>query len=236
MRIRQCISGWLAVLVLLAATGMSHAACVNTVVLIHGNTGSPGDFANTTNLLRQHGYASTQIIAPAWGNPLCAACNDHQGSEETPVRDALNKALGNSCSGHIDVIGHSMGVTLAMREIDKLGVANRVDHFIGIAGAVHGLWSCGTYPFNVATLTCGAYGLSVHSPLLDGLAGHRFGVHMHSIKSWIDEINCYGGPCLVDGVHTSSIGGEERSLDYPYGHYALLWYTAQDQYNLLHTP
>ncbi|PWK92706.1 lipase [Fulvimonas soli] len=233
MSVKQRIIGLLAVLLLAPVFGL-HAACVNTVVLVHGNTGSPSDFQNTVDLLRQHGYASAQIVAPSWGNPLCAACNDHNGSEETPVKNAISNALAGSCSGHIDVIGHSMGVTLAMREIDKLGVANRVDHFIGIAGAVHGLWSCGTYPFNVATTTCGYYGLSVHSPFLGGIAGHRFGVHMYSIKSWIDEINCYGGVCVVDGVHTSTIPGEDASYDYPYGHYQLLWYTAQAQYDLLH--
>ena len=37
----------------------------------------------------------------------------------------------------------------------------------------------------------------------------------------------------MDGVHTSSIPGEDRSLDYPYGHYQLLWYTAADQVSLL---
>ena len=126
-----------------------------------------------------------------------------------------------------------MGVTLAMREIDKLGVAAKANTFIGIAGAVHVLWSCGVYPYNVFNSTCGTYGLSIHSPFLDSIAGHRFGVHMYSFKSWVDEINCYGGVCTVDGVHTSSIPGEGRSLDYPYGHYQLLWYTAADQMALI---
>src|SRR3546814_12055736 len=85
-----------------------------------------------------------------------------------------------------------MGVTLAMREIDKLGVAGKVDVFIGIAGAVHGLWSCGMYPCNVATSTCGDYGLSVGSPLMQGHARHRFGAHMYSMNSWVDECNCNG--------------------------------------------
>lgn len=222
----------LALLLLVPATA-ARAVCHDTVVMVHGNTGSPSDFVNTYNLLRQNGWTDAQIVRPSWGNPLCAACNDHNGSEETPVKNAISSAIAGSCSGKIDVIAHSMGVTLAMREIDKLGVASKVDTFIGIAGAVHGLWSCGTYPFNVATATCGTYGLSVHSPLLNSFAGHRYGTHMYSFKSWIDEINCYGGVCIVDGVHTSTIPGEDRSLDYPYGHYQLLWYTAADQMALL---
>ena len=222
----------LALLLLVPATA-ARAVCHDTVVMVHGNTGSPSDFVNTYNLLRQNGWTDAQIVRPSWGNPLCAACNDHNGSEETPVKNAISSAIAGSCSGKIDVIGHSMGVTLAMREIDKLGVASKVNSFVGIAGAVHGLWSCGTYPFNVLTSTCGAYGLSIHSPLLNSFAGHRYGAHMYSIKSWIDEINCYGGVCTVDGVHTSTIPGEDRSLDYPYGHYQLLWYTAADQMALI---
>ncbi|HET6432183.1 lipase [Dyella sp.] len=222
----------LALLLLIPATA-ARAVCHDTVVMVHGNTGSPGDFVNTYNLLRQNGWTDAQIVRPSWGNAYCAACNDHSGSEETPVKNAIATAIAGSCSGKIDVIGHSMGVTLAMREIDKLGVAAKVNTFIGIAGAVHGLWSCGTYPFNVYTSTCGYYGLSVHSPFLNSIAGHRFATHMFSMKSWIDEINCYGGVCTVDGVHTSSIPGEDRSLDYPYGHYQLLWYTAADQVSLL---
>lgn len=222
----------LALLLLIPATAV-RAVCHDTVVMVHGNTGSPGDFVNTYNLLRQNGWTDAQIVRPSWGNAYCAACNDHSGSEETPVRNAIASAIAGSCSGKIDVIGHSMGVTLAMREIDTLGVASKVDVFIGIAGAVHGLWSCGVYPYNVYTSTCGTYGLSIHSPFLDSIAGHRFGVHMYSMKSWIDEINCYGGVCTVDGVHTSTIPGEDRSLDYPYGHYQLLWYTAADQMALI---
>ncbi|HEY8681862.1 MAG TPA: alpha/beta fold hydrolase [Rhodanobacter sp.] len=232
MSIKTCVLGLLALLLFMPALA-AHATCHDTVVLVHGNTGSPTDFQNTYNLLRQRGWTDAQIVAPAWGNAFCAACNDHNGSEETPVASAITSAIANSCSGHIDVIGHSMGVTLAMREIDKLNVSGKVDVFIGIAGAVHGLWACGMYPFNVATVTCGAWGLSVHNPFLKGIAGHRFGVRMYSMKSWSDEINCYGGSCIVDGVHTSTIPSENQSFDYPYGHYQLLLLTAADQVSLL---
>lgn len=77
-----------------------------------------------------------------------------------------------------------------------------------------------------ATLPVGGH------PLLQGIAGHRFGVHMYSMKSWSDEINCYSS-CLVYGVHTSTIPDEDYSFDYPYGHYQLLWLTAADQVSLL---
>ena len=118
----------LALLLLIPATA-ARAVCHDTVVMVHGNTGSPSDFVNTYNLLRQNGWSDAQIVRPSWGNPYCAACNDHNGTEETPVRNAISSAIAGSCSGRIDVIAHSMGVTLAMREIDKLlrpGVGDRI--------------------------------------------------------------------------------------------------------------
>ena len=230
MSIKSCVLALFALFALCALP--AHATCRDTVVLVHGNTGSPADFQNTYNLLRLQGWSDAQIVAPSWGNKLCASCNDHNGTEETPVKNAITSAIASSCSGHIDVIGHSMGVTLAMREIDKLNVSSKVDVFIGIAGAVHGLWSCGMYPYNVYTTTCGSWGLSVGNPFLQGLAGHRFGTKMYSMKSYSDEINC-SASCFVYGVHTSTIPGEDYSFTYPYGHYQLLWLTAADQVSLL---
>ncbi|QWT21928.1 alpha/beta fold hydrolase [Bacillus sp. NP157] len=217
---------------LLLLCGTAHAACVDSVVLVHGNTGSPSDFQATHDLLIQRGYTEGQIFAPSWGNGLCAACNDHQGSEETPVQNAIVDALASSCTGKIDVIGHSMGATLAARVIDRIGASTSVNTFIGIAGAFHGLYACGLYPANVATTTCGAWGLSIGSPFLNGIQGHRFGAKMYSFKSYSDEINCYYS-CYVYGVHTSQIQGETASYTFPYAHYGLLWYTATQQVNLL---
>lgn len=208
-----------------ASFGAVHAACVDNVVLVHGNSGQPGDFDNTYVELRARGYTDAQIYRPSWGSKTCPACNDHSGSEETPVANALNAAIGSSCTGKVDVIGHSMGVTLLAREIVKLNLSAKVDTFVGIAGAYRGLLSCGVYPFNVATATCGAQGLSVGSPLLDGIYAKKLAAKTYSIKSWIDEIVCSMGSCLVYGVHSSSIAGENASHTFAYYHYQLLWFT-----------
>lgn len=210
------------------------SACVDNVVLVHGNTGSPSDWNNTYNTLRNSGYAANQIFRPSWGNPNCAACNNHSGSEELPVIDALADALIASCTGKIDVIGHSMGVTLAAKEILALGISNDVDAFIGIAGAVRGLWSCGTYPFNVQTSTCGSQGLSINSPLLQSLSGQTFGQRMYSIKSFYDQVVCYPYGCYVGGVHSSRISGESGTYTFNnLGHFGLQAYTYSLQVNLL---
>lgn len=219
--------------VLAALAGTAGAACVDNVVLVHGNSGSPDDFDNTYVELRARGYTTAQIYRPNWGSKTCPACNDHSGSEEVPVANALNAAIASSCTGRIDVVGHSMGVTLAAREIVKLNLSGRVDTFVGIAGAYRGLWSCGMYPYNVPTSTCGSNGLSVSSPLLGSLYAKRLATREYSIKSYIDEIVCSTGTCLVYGAHSSSIAGENASYTYPYYHYQLLWFTSVHQADLI---
>ena len=95
MSIKTYGLGLLAVLLFLPALS-ARATCHDTVVLVHGNTGSPADFQNTYDRLRQQGWSDAQIVAPAWGNAYCAACNDHSGSEETPVRNAISSAISTS--------------------------------------------------------------------------------------------------------------------------------------------
>lgn len=213
--------------------GAASAACVDNVVLVHGNAGAPADFDNTYNALRARGYSPAQIFRPSWGGKTCPACNDHNGSEEIPVEDAMIDAIASSCTGKIDVVGHSMGVTLAARQIDKDGLKPYVDAFVGIAGAYRGLWSCGTYPWNVFTSTCGYWGLSVSSPLLNGLAGKKPGARASSIKSYADQIVCATGVCTVGGVHSSTVPGENATYNYVTGHFGLLTDTATKQADLI---
>lgn len=217
----------------LCALPAAAQSCRDSVVLVHGNTGSPNDWSKTVTELKRRGYTDAQIHRPNWGSKTCAACNDHNGSEETPVLNAMVNAIAASCTGKVDVITHSMGGTLAGRVIQQNGLRPYVQSFVGIAGAFRGLWTCGSYPYNVATSTCGYWGLSVGSPFLNGLNGTRFGDRVHSIKSFYDQIVCGSGVCTVGGVHSSVIWGENSSTTYTYGHFGLLEYTTVKQVDLI---
>ncbi len=223
----------LSVVAVVLMAAQAQALCRDAVVLVHGNTGSPTDWANTYNELLKRGYVSGEIFRPNWGSKTCAACNDHDGSEEVPVKDAINQALARSCTGKIDLIGHSMGVTLSAQAILELGVQARVESFVGVAGAYRGLWSCGTYPYNVVTSTCGYWGLSISSPFLDWLYGKRMASRIYSIKSNSDQVVCSTGVCTVNGVHSSSIANEDASYTYAMGHFALQTDTAVKQVDLI---
>ena len=209
------------------------AQCRDAVVLVHGNAGYSSDWDPTYDALIADGYSSSEIFRPSWGNKACQACNNHSGWEETPVRNAIEDAIAASCTGRIDVMGHSMGATLAAKQIVDLGVKDDVDAFVGIAGAFRGLWSCGTYPYNVQNSTCGYWGLSVSSPFLDWLYGQDFGSRVYSIKSWSDQVICSTGYCTVGGIHSSSIWGENASYTFGYGHWGLQAYTTSTQLSLI---
>jgi len=217
---------------LIIVTGTVQATCVDNVVLVHGNTGSPSDWDNTYDLLIANGYTSSQIYRPSWGSSY-AANNNHNGSEETPVKNDINTALSTSCTGKIDVIAHSMGVTLAAQQIIKLNKSSQVDAFVGVAGAYRGLWTCGVYPWNVWTSTCGYYGLSVSSPFLGWLDDTVIANRIYSIKSWDDQIVCGSGVCTVGGVHSSHIPNENASYTYALDHFGLQTDTASQQVDLI---
>ncbi len=212
----------------------AQAACLDNVVMVHGNTAYPSSWNNTVSTLKSRGYVDSQLYRPSWGSKTCAACNDHTSTELSPVKSALQSAAAASCTGKIDVIGHSMGVTLAMKAINDLGYAGRVNSFIGIAGAQHGLNSCGTYPYNVISSTCGANGLSKNSPLINSVKGKRYGTKMYSIKSYIDQVVCAGiGGCYVNGSHTSNVDMQNASSDYSLGHFLLQTSTTSRQADLV---
>jgi len=215
------------------ACGLAQAACIDNVVLVHGNAGQPSDWNNTYNRLLNSGYTAAQIYRPNWGSKSCAVCNDHNGAEETPVRQAINYAIAQSCTGKIDIIGHSMGVTLAAQQIIEMDNSSNVDAFVGVAGAYRGLFTCGVYPFNVPTSTCGRYGLSVSNPLLDNLFGRTLAARVYSIKSWVDQVVCGSGSCLIYGVHSSQIAGEHQSFTFGYGHFGLQSFTDDKQVELI---
>jgi len=217
---------------LLTASIAVQANCVDNVVLVHGNSGSPSDWDNTYDLLIADGYNSDQIFRPSWGSNY-ASNNNHSGSEESPVRNDISSALDTSCTGKIDVIGHSMGVTLAVQQIIKLNMSSQVDVFVGVAGAYRGLWTCGAYPWNIWTPTCGSSGLSISSPFLEWLGDKVIANRIYSIKSWNDQIVCGSGVCTVGGVHSSRIPNEIDSYTYPLGHFGLQTNTASKQLELI---
>jgi len=226
------------------------------VIFIHGNsdkaigTGSAGQSGWNASIehFLSKGYKTSELYATTWG-PASASMSAFQYHSKTnvmKVRKFIEAVKAYTGASKVDIIAHSMGVTLARKAIlggyatDSLEggqyyigapLTSSVDTFVGIAGANLGLTSC--YQTGTTTYTCGntnglypgyltAFGVSGRSAYLDDLLAQKNfeGAYRYSIYSTVDEIVGYGG--IVYGGYTSQIPGqtgEKRYTSTPYGHF-----------------
>jgi triacylglycerol lipase len=132
------------------------------VVFVHGNGdraigGALGGWSAPMAAYAAEGWDEGLLFAVTWGpgDPLLASQQDHDRANVLAVRRFLEAVLDYTEAAHIDVVAHSMGVTLARLAIaggpvaDDLGaydvgdpLTDRVDAFVAIAGANLGLASC----------------------------------------------------------------------------------------------
>ena len=234
------------------------------VVFVHGNgDDSKGDalpmggWGTSRDYFISKGYKSTELYSVNWGLPgmTNSAMNYHNPLDVDKVHrfiEAVNAYTGKK----VDVISHSLGVTIARRAAmggnysDYAGnsvtmgssLHSVIDTFVGIAGGNRGLNSCGVWPLNVWAPSCGPHGLSISNPFFSELQGGsawpssmKVGSYTFSIKSWVDEIVCMGS-CYIYWYHSSSLKGENGYKSYysaPYGHMGIKEYTGYYQYKMV---
>lgn len=225
------------------------------VIFIHGNSDSALGQSSTftgwnasINYFGSQGYKKSELYATTWGDadPYYAAYQYHSKPNLQKIRAFIQAVKAYTGAAKVDVVTHSMGVTLTRKAIlggsgndsanggsYNLGASltSSVDAFVGIAGANWGLVSC--YQSNSSTPTCGAtnglypgyaagsppYGLSNILYNINYSASHYEGGYVYTIWSTADEVIGYGD--VVYGRYTSQIpgqNGEKRYGDYPYGH------------------
>jgi len=238
------------------------------VIFVHGNsdsalgTGSAA-FTGWSKVIPEflsRGYRTSEVYATTWGpaNPLLASQQYHSRAHLTRLRAFVEAVLAYTGASRVDIVSHSMGVTL-MRKVVKGGPASdladggsynlgpsltsRVDAFVGISGANWGLVSC--YQTGPTTPTCGAtngeypgywYGPTGLSSILSDLnATSRYeGAFRFTIWSTLDEVIGYGD--VVWGRYTSQIpsqSGEKRFGAVPYGHIGCKDLTAAAQFQMV---
>jgi len=241
------------------------------VIFIHGNsdsaigTGSSlaTGWRSSIEYFKSQGYTSAELYATTWG-PASAALSSqqyHSKDHLTRLRAFVNAVKAYTGAAKVDIVTHSMGVTL-MRKMIKGGSGNdalaggaydlgasltaSVDTFVGIAGANRGLTTC--YMTGPTTPTCGStngfypgylaggfgpYGVS--SFLVDLAAtSHYEASYVYTIWSSADEVIGYG--TVVYGTSTCRIpaqNGEKTFSAYPYGHIGVKDQTGYYQWRMV---
>lgn len=239
------------------------------VIFIHGNSDKAVGYLGTTqsgwtgslNYFHSQGYTEAELYAVTWGdaNPLQSANQTHSKPVIERLRAFVEAVIDYTGASKVDIVTHSMGVTLTRKVIEggtaydpnnggsyNLGAAltNKVDGFVGIAGANQGLSNCYPYP-SYLTPTCddetGLYpgylfwgSVLGESDILQDInssSGYE-GSYRYSIWSTNDVIVGYG--CLVYGSNTCYIPGQTGTKNYPiYGHFGLKDNTGSAQYSMI---
>jgi len=233
------------------------------VIFFHGNSdhavGTEGDdfngFTDTITYFLSQGYKESELYITTWGpaNKNLASQQTHSYQYVNYLRNFTDAVLKYTKAKKINVIAHSMGVTLARKVIRggsmtdngatyQLGesFAPKVDTFLGIAGANLGLVNC---KFSFALPTCGkangfypgtAEGPVGLSTYLNDLLQNKEkeGDYVFTMLSTADDLILYGDK--VYGKYTSQIDYENDSKIYNnLGHMALKRQTAQEQYQII---
>lgn len=203
------------------------------------------------------GYSKSEMYITTWGPGDKTKAPDQTHSKEylTYLRAFTEAVLAYTGAAKINVISHSMGVTLGRRIIKGgkvnaaaqpffLGesLANKVDTFIGIAGATWGLTTCYLLP---AYATCNALngfypgyaiGPMGMSSYLQDLNNDKIkeGDQVYSIFSTQDDLIGFGD--IVWGRYTSVWPTVDAQKNYNFDvhvHMALRDQTAPAQYSLI---
>jgi hypothetical protein len=234
------------------------------MVFVHGigDRALGGDFggwtASTDHFLAS-GYRQAELYATTWGSadPTQSGLQTHSRDNVLRVRRFIEAVLGYTGAERIDIISHSMGVTLSRRAVlggtayDANGeydigepLTDRVDGFIGIAGGNRGIASCYLNPL---LPTCDAItgffpghyinGVIVEESRflaeLNAQSGYE-GERRHSIWSSFDEV--IGAACIVWDENTCGIPGQTGEREFSemeYGHLEVRDLTAAEQLELV---
>lgn len=244
----------------------SDCAARQPVIFVHGNSdralgGGLDGWEESVAYFLSRGYRSAELYGTTYGPGSASAAASYYHSREnlTQIRAFIEAVLDYTGADKVDIISHSMGVTVSRKAI-KGGWANdladggdyylggpltsKVDTFVGIAGGNLGLATC-YYTPGVPTCapTNGFYpgyplGFSIvnMSNILEDInasAGYE-GSFRYSIWSTADQV--VGGACLVWGRNTCRVpsqSGEKVYDSYPYGHIGVRDHTAAVQYQMV---
>jgi pimeloyl-ACP methyl ester carboxylesterase len=166
------------------------------VVLLHGNNDTPyatacnpyGNVHDLAQYLVDHGYSPSELWALGYQGDQCDLAGDQTRRSGTAhstlanvadLRAFVHGVLAYTGARQVDVVGHSLGVTLARAWLKEDRAWHLVRRFVAIDGPNHGIVNCSPSPLNYWQLPvlggftpdsaiCREYG-SDHTPFLTWL-------------------------------------------------------------------
>jgi pimeloyl-ACP methyl ester carboxylesterase len=166
------------------------------VIFLHGNNDTPfptacnpfGSVHAFAQYFVDHGYAPGEVWALGYQGDQCDLLTDqtqrsgmaHATQANVPdLRRFVHAVLAYTGADQVDIVGHSLGVTLARTWLRQDWAFWRVRRFVAIDGPNHGIINCSPSPLNYWQLpalggftpdsaVCRDYGAK-HTPLLDFL-------------------------------------------------------------------
>lgn len=107
------------------------------VIFVHGNKHDACDWDSHAEFLLEHGFSGDELWAISFSDPTPS--HDQMAIE---LDRFITAVLAVTDSEQVQVVSHSLGVTGARFWMDEYDAYDRVDTFVGLAGANHGTALC----------------------------------------------------------------------------------------------
>jgi pimeloyl-ACP methyl ester carboxylesterase len=148
--------------------GGTCTAVKTPIVFLHGNGDEARnwDYPSSTGVasvydeFKAAGYNDCELFGLNWlssSERSSPASNYHKSSKAIMIRDFIQSVKAYTGKSQVDVIAHSMGVTVGMHGIDYGNLWGSVRKFVAISGGMRGLSSCWWMGYaNPSATTCGS--------------------------------------------------------------------------------
>jgi hypothetical protein len=151
--------------------GFGGGSCTATrtpVIFVHGNSVNATFIAKPStsgvppvyDTLRAAGYNDCELFGVTYLSPSEQATrqlNFHTATKAARIRDFITAVMAYTGKSKVDILAHSMGVTVALHGITFGNLWSSIGTFINVAGGLKGLSSCLAVGFaNPAFPTCGS--------------------------------------------------------------------------------
>ncbi len=112
------------------------------VVFIHGNGTNAGSWITFGEYLLDQGYAPSEVWAISYLDFLGGDSANGNWANLEDIDHFISAVKTYTGSGQVDLICHSLGVTVGRAWLKAYDTYSQVSHFAGIAGANHGVAFC----------------------------------------------------------------------------------------------